>query len=134
MELADLVVVNKADGDLAAAAGRSAADHRNAVHLLRPRWRSWTPEVLTVSSVEGTGIAEVWSTLEAFRDAVADSGELEANRAHQAVSWFWSEVRAGLVDRLRSDPATAAELHELEADVAAGRLAPVAAARRLLTR
>lgn len=132
MELADIVVVNKADGDLAPAAARSAADHRNAVHLLRPRWRAWATRVLTASAVEGTGVAEVWEALGEFRSEVTASGELEANRAHQSVAWFWSEVRSGLVQRLREEDGMAERLAAAEADVAEGRMAPVAAARSLL--
>lgn len=132
MELADLVVVNKADGDLAAAAGRTAADYRNALHLLRPRWRAWTPRTMTCSALEGRGVAELWDELERFRTAVTGSGELTEHRAAQAVAWLWTELRGGLVDRLRAAPAVRALLPEVEAEVAAGRLAPVAAARRVL--
>jgi len=132
MELADLVVVNKADGDLAAAAGRTAADYANAVHLLRPRWRSWTTEVLTCSALEHRGIDEVWHAVERFRAAVEGSGELQAARARQATSWMWSEIRDALLDRFRADPAVAAQLPALEEAVATGRIAPTEAARELL--
>ena len=132
MELADLVVVNKADGDLAPAAGRTRADYASAVHLLRPKWRGWATEVLAVSALAGTGIAEVWEAIERFRAAVEADGELDAARAGQATAWLWSEVGDTLLDRFRADPAVAAELPALEADVAAGRIAPTRAARHLL--
>ena len=67
MELADLVVVNKADGDLAAAASATASDYAAALHLVRPRIPAWSPRVLTCSALIGTGIAEVWATVDEFR-------------------------------------------------------------------
>ena len=132
MELADLVIVNKADGDLAAAAGRTRADYASAVHLLRPKWRGWATEVLAVSALAGTGIDEVWAAIERFCAALAADGELTEARAAQATAWLWSEVGDTLLDRFRDDPAVAAVLPGVEADVAAGRLAPTRAARRLL--
>jgi LAO/AO transport system kinase len=132
MELADLVVVTKADGDLAAAAGRAMADHRNALGLLRPRWQGWRPEVLAVSSLERTGVEEVWSALERFAEAVRTSGEFATNRASQATGALWDELRGALVDRLAADPKVAALLAELEPAVAAGTLTPSAAARQVL--
>jgi len=132
MELADLVVVNKADGDLAPAAGRTAADYGNALHLLRPRWRSWVARSMSCSALEARGVDQVWQAIEEFRQAVSASGELDRHRADQAVAWFWNEVRGGLTDRLRADPAVVALLPELEAEVASGRAAPVTSARRLL--
>jgi len=134
MELADLVVVNKADGDLAPAAGRTAADYRNALHLLRPRWEAWSAQALSCSAVEGRGVIEVWEAVADFRTKVEASGELARHRSDQAVAWLWSEIRGGLLDRFRSDPAVGDSLAGVEAEVAAGRLSPVAAARDLLDR
>ncbi len=134
MELADLVVVNKSDGDLGPAAGRSSADYRNAVHLLRPRWDAWSTEVLQCSALEGTGIAEVWEAVQRFRAAVTDSGELTRSRSHQSVAWMWSEVRDALVDRFAADPAVQIELPAREHAVATGAASPSSAARQLLDR
>ena len=132
MELADLVVVNKADGDLAAAAGRTVADYGNALHLVRPRWSAWSATATRCSALEHQGISEVWESIEAFRAAVANSGEDVEHRSRQAVAWMWSEVQDTLIDRLRADPAVAARVDGLEAEVAAGRLTPTAAATTLL--
>jgi LAO/AO transport system kinase len=133
MELADLVVVTKADGDLAPAAGRSVADYRNALGLLRPRWQHWRAEVLACSAATGSGIAEVWDALERFASALGDAGEISAHRAAQARNALWSELRSGLIDRLAADPEVAIRLTELEHAVAAGTLTPSAAARQVLT-
>jgi LAO/AO transport system kinase len=132
MERADLVVVNKADGDLAAAAGRTTADYTNALHLVRPTWKAWTAEARSCSALQQTGITEVWDRIEAFRSAVETSGESVEHRARQAVAWMWSEVQDTLLDRLRTDPAVSRLVAPLEADVAAGRVSPTNAARTLL--
>jgi LAO/AO transport system kinase len=134
MELADLVVVTKADGDLAGPARHAAADLANALHLLRPRHPGIEPQVLLASSVTGEGVAEAWTAIERMHEALQAGGHLDALRAKQAKSWLWSEVSAGLLERAQRDARVAAELPRLEADVAAGTLAPGVAARRLLDR
>ncbi len=132
MELADLVVVNKADGDLAAAAGRTAGDYANALHLMRPKWPGWTARALRCSALTGAGIDEVWQAVEEFRAAVGADGSLERARAAQATAWMWSEVRDDLVGLFRADPRVRELLGPLEEAVAAGSTSPTAAARRLL--
>jgi len=134
MELADLVVVNKADGDLAAAAGRTRADYAAAVHLLRPKWQAWTTEVMACSALTGTGVDEVWSAVGRFGDRVTASAELPAARSQQATAWLWSEISDTLIDRFRADPAVSAMLQEAETAVATGRHTPTHAAQMLLDR
>ena len=134
VELADLVLINKADGELLAAAKRAQADYRAALHLLRPATPGWTPEVLTCSALHGEGIAAVWQAVRRQRSALEAAGELGAKRQRQTGSWLWAEVQAGLADALRADPATAALLAALEAEVASGRLLPPQAARALIAR
>jgi LAO/AO transport system kinase len=133
MELADVVVVNKADGDLAAAAGRTAADYRNAVHLLRPKWRTWATEVLTCSALEQRGIGEVWDTIDHFEHEVRGSGELNQLRGQQAKSWLWAELQDGLLDQLRADPDVQRLLTDVEVEVVAGTITPSTAARKVLS-
>ncbi|HEY4375782.1 MAG TPA: methylmalonyl Co-A mutase-associated GTPase MeaB [Acidimicrobiales bacterium] len=134
MELADLVVVTKADGELAGAANHAAADLRNALHLLRPKHEGVTTEVILASSVtpEDAGVVAVWRAIEGLRAHLSDTGALDRLRAGQATAWFWSEIRAGLTDRFRDDPAVRAELPGLEAAVAAGEQSATGAAQRLL--
>jgi LAO/AO transport system kinase len=125
MELADLVVVNKADGALLDAARHAAAEHRHALHLHRPRSGAWTPEVLLSSAATGQGIDEVWDAVERHRHALAAAGELERRRADQATAALWSDVADRLVAAIRATDEGAAA----EASVAAGRTpASVAAA------
>ena len=130
MELANLVLVTKADGDLEAAAGRAAAEVRSALHLLHPP--DALPEVLTCSSLENRGIDEVWGAVGRFNEAQSADGTLLRKRARQARAWMWSEIEEGLRAALIADPAVAEEIAVLEPAVTAGELAPGAAARRIL--
>jgi LAO/AO transport system kinase len=134
MELADLIVVNKADGDLLPAANRAASDLRRAVHLLRPKREGWDVEVLLASATEGTGIPEVWDHLTAGADRLRASGAFDAARADQAVAWMWSEVREGLLDAFLADREVQAELRESEDQIRAGLRSPTSAAQALLER
>lgn len=131
VEAADLVVVNKADGDLAPAAQRAAADFRRALRLLRPASEA-APDVAAVSALEGRGIAELWRTVEQCAAAQAASGERAARRAAQAHAALWNEIDEGLSEAFKADAAVAQRLAELEAGVVAGRLSPGAAARAAL--
>jgi LAO/AO transport system kinase len=132
MEMADLVVVNKADGDMVDAASRSASEYANALRLLHPPTADWLPEVVTCSSLEGTGIAEIGALVGRFRDQVRASGALEARRAEQARRWMWGEVNEHLLAAFRTHPGVRANLAELERMVADARLTPSAAAQSLL--
>ena len=132
MELADLVVVTKADGDLVAPAKRAAAEYASALHLIRPKWPNWTAEVRLVSSTEGRGVPEVWCEVERFRSVLTATGDWEDHRRDQRVRWLWSELREGLLASLNADARLAEEIARVEAGVAKGETAPVPAARELL--
>ena len=132
VELADLVLVNKADGELAAQARRTAADYEAAMHLLRPSVPGWTARVQTCSALTGEGIAEAWEAVGAFRQAVGAG--LEERRTRQARAWMWNEIAEGALAAVRRDEALRGLAESLEREVEAGRAAPAAAARRLLAR
>ncbi|MDR3517571.1 MAG: methylmalonyl Co-A mutase-associated GTPase MeaB [Azospirillaceae bacterium] len=134
VELADLIVVNKADGDLMAAARQAVADYRHALTLLRAGRAGWRVPVLSGSAITGQGIDAIWDEIAAFADAMRAGGHFEARRAEQARSWLWSEILGNLEAAFRSDPAVAADLSRDEAAVIAGRVAPPTAARALLAR
>lgn len=131
VELADLLVVNKADGDLAPAAQRAVADYRHALALLRPGTKE-APDVFAVSALEGRGIAGLWRTVEERGRALDASGVRAHRRAAQARAALWHEIDEGLREAFKADRAVARHLAALEAGVAAGRLAPAAAAREAL--
>jgi LAO/AO transport system kinase len=132
MELADLLVVTKADGDTAPAAARAVADHRHALQLIRPRYSSWRPEVIACSAVEGSGIDDAWAAITRFADALDASGELDVLRREQSVAWLWSELHHLVEDRVRRRAAVAEKASRLEASVRTGDLAAPAAAAALL--
>lgn len=134
MELADLVVVNKADGDLAAAAARTASDYAHALRLMQPLHQAWKPEALQCSALAGAGIPEIWARVAAFQKSLTKSGEIARRRQEQAKAWLWHELSDALLDALRDNPAVAEKLEALERRVIAGKTTPGAAARTLLER
>jgi LAO/AO transport system kinase len=132
LELADALVVNKADGEQRASAERSRQEHARALELLRAPSPSWKPPVLVASASTAEGIPEVWSMIEAHTAATSASGERIARRREQARAWMWSLVDQGLREAFRSHPEVAHRVPGLERDVEASRTTPAAAARLLL--
>ncbi len=132
LELADALVVNKADGDQKQAAERTRAEYSQALHLLSAPLESWTPPVLALSARTGDGIGELWETILHQRESGLESGELEARRRGQARAWFWRLVEEGMQARFRADPAVAALIPELEQQVDERASSAPAAARVLL--
>jgi LAO/AO transport system kinase len=132
MELADMVAVNKADGDLLPAANRAVAAYRGALSLMIPRHEGMPAGAVPVSAVEGSGLPELWAALRDRRSRLERSGALSALRAGQARDWMWSEVREALIDRARTAAGPLAV--DLQAQVEAGRLLPHTAAAQILER
>ena len=132
MEMADLVVVNKADGDLAAQARHAASAHRRALQLTRRKVPEWAPRVQRMSALEGGGVARVWDTCARFRAEARAGGRLRGKRARQANAWMWSQVRGRLVRAAERDAALNAAARACEAELAAGHLSPRLAAERLV--
>jgi LAO/AO transport system kinase len=127
VELADMIAVNKADGDNVKRAQAAAAEYRAALHILNPRSPNWTPPVVTCSALTGKGVAELWANVLAHRERMTQSGELAARRREQQVKWMWAMIEERLFARLRSDAALRAKLPQIEKAVADGRLsAPLA--------
>lgn len=131
VELVDLIVVNKCDGDLIPAAGRIAADYKGALGLLRAQSLHWKPEVVKCSALERRGIGDVWRTVERCAATLRGSGDFSHRRERQLSDWLWQEVNGGIMDELRRDDATNAVAKALEQEVIAQRLLPPAAARQV---
>lgn len=131
MELADLVIINKADGDLLPAARRAATEYRGALGLMRPKTPHWSPRVRMASAVEGNGIPEVWRDITKFRNDMTAAGALEVLRSEQARSWMWQELTDSLVQALMADAGVARALPEWERQVMDGTTTPGAAADAL---
>ncbi len=131
IELADAIVINKADID-PPLARRSAQHYRAALHILEPASPNWTPPVLTASAFSGEGIEQLWAQVVRHREVMSATGERAARRADQNTRWMWSQVSDRLGDALRSSSAVAALVPDLESRVRAGQLPPGAAADILL--
>ena len=132
VELADLILINKADDDLRSVAGRSAAQYRSALRLLRPRSAEWQVTVQPCSARDGLGIAEAWEAALRYRDALQASGQFKSRRAAQARAWMWSDLKDSLITELQNDPEVRKRIPALEAAASEGRIPPTVAAWQLL--
>src|SRR5215213_8392056 len=132
LELADVVVVNKADGEHATEAKSAARELTGAIRLIYPRETLWRPPVLTMSALQGAGLTELWDTVLKHRQVLSDAGEFEARRRAQQVDWTWSMVRDTVLDRVLSHPAVRKLRAEVERQVRDGELTPALAAQQLL--
>ena len=130
LELADLIAVNKADGDNRLRAEQAASHYRRALSILEPAFPDWRPPVLLLSALEGEGLDQLWRTIEQHRAVLEARGGLAAKRRAQQVGWLWHLLESGLEDRLRHQ--LGAELVAAERAVAAGETTPGIAAERLL--
>jgi LAO/AO transport system kinase len=132
LELAEILVLNKADGANRSAAERAAADHRAALHYLQPTTPGWTTPVLLTSALESRGIPELWSTLESHRAHLRATGELDRRRATQLRQWTWALAEEELLRTFRHHPAVVETAPALLDAVARGEITAVQAALRLL--
>ncbi|MFG1401065.1 methylmalonyl Co-A mutase-associated GTPase MeaB [Xanthobacter sediminis] len=131
LELADIVAVNKADGDNIVRARAAASEYRAALHLLGARQAHWSPPVLTYSALTGDGIAEVWAQVVLHRQKCEAAGAFAATRQAQQVRWMWTLLNERLAEKVSCDPGVKARLPALEREVAAGTLAPALAAAEI---
>jgi LAO/AO transport system kinase len=132
LELADLIAVNKADGDGRKRALAAAAEYRAALHILTPSSPNWSPPVVTVSGLANEGLDDLWQQIEEYRRRLGATGELAAKRSRQQVAWMWQMVEDALLHRVRHAPGLKDRLGVIEREVASGHLAPTAAAIRIL--
>lgn len=128
LELADLIAVNKADGDNVKRARMAAADYRRAIHLMTPASPNWTPPVLTCSALTDEGLPEIWEQIVAHRERLTATGERQQRRQRQQIGWMWALIGDRLLDQFRES----VEVAQTEAAVLAGELPPAVAADRLL--
>jgi len=132
LELADIVVVNKADGDHVTEAEAAARELASAIRLITPPDARWHPPVLTTSALKGTGLTELWAAVLRHRAVLTEAGEFDARRRAQQVEWTWSMVRDAVVDRVLTNPAVRKMRAEVERQVRDGELTPALAAQRIL--
>jgi len=132
LELADIVAINKADGNHVIEAQAAARELADALHLLQPLNADWSPPVLTCSAIEDRGLAELWAQIQSHRTTLDRTGALTAKRNEQQVHWMWTAVEERLVGRLRSHPAVRALTPALTEALRAGTTTPTSAATELL--
>jgi len=132
MELADLILVNKADGDQVALAALTMGDYRSAVQFLASRFDDWQTPVMSCSSINDEGIVEVWGQVDAFKEILSKTGQLQQRRAEQAKAWMWSEMTESLVADLKADERIRSLVPDIESAVLAGELPATVAAQRVL--
>ncbi|GAB5906093.1 MULTISPECIES: methylmalonyl Co-A mutase-associated GTPase MeaB [Mycobacteroides] len=132
LELADIVVVNKADGAHAIEAQKAARELSGALRLIYPHDTLWRPPVLTMSALENSGVSEMWETVLRHREVLTEAGEFGAKRRRQQVEWMWAMVRDAVLDRVLNAPDVKAARADIEQQVREGTLTPALAAEQLL--
>jgi LAO/AO transport system kinase len=131
IELADMIAVNKADGDNIARANTAAAEYRAALHILTPRTLLWQPPVMTYSALTGNRIDQLWNTIVSHREKLGAAGEIAARRQQQQVKWMWAIFDERLRQHIETDRRLRARIPEIEQAVAAGKLSPALAAEEI---
>ncbi|MEP4770993.1 MAG: methylmalonyl Co-A mutase-associated GTPase MeaB [Roseibium sp.] len=123
LEIADMIAVNKADGDGATRARAAASDYRAALHILAPKTPTWSPPVVTVSGLANEGLDHLWDQIGIYRERMTTSGEWQQRRADQQVAWMWDLLQQRMMEALKSSESTADRLKTLETDVRDGTMA-----------
>ena len=131
IELADMIAINKADGDNLKRANITAGDYRGALHILTPRSEHWHPPVVTYSALANTGIEELWQKVLEHRTAMNASGDFAQRRREQQVKWMWTMLEQRLMARLRADPALRGKVKAIEREVADAHVTPAVAAEQI---
>lgn len=132
VEMADLIVINKADGDLLAPAIRMQTEYTSALKLIRKKSNLWTPQVWRISSTTKVGIEEMWNIIDNFWKTMEASGDIQRVRQGQSKKWLWSHINWELVKRFRMQPGLDEQIAEMEKMVVAGSLPAGSAAEILL--
>ena len=132
IELADMIAINKADGDNIKRAERAASDYRGALQIFTPHGATWFPPVLTVSGLDNRGLQELWAKVVEHRQTMTATGEFSVRRQTQAVAWMRDMLEARVMGKLKSNPAVADQLPGIEAAVSNGTLLPTLAVDRIM--
>lgn len=131
-ELADLILVNKADGDQKAIANHTVADYRSALQFMSRKHNSWEPRVSPCSALGNEGIKDVWEQVQSFVTTLKASGEWHQRRSRQAIDWLWREVSDGLLTDLRRNPRIASAITTIQKAVMEGDKPPTVAALEIV--
>ncbi len=132
VEMADLIAVNKADKDKLKLAQQARREYKNALHLYPAKPSGWIPEVMTCSALEGTGIAEIWETIQRYKTAMQENNFWISNREKQATFWLYESIKNDLHRSFFTHKKIKEKLSQVEANVAAGKLSPFKGAEELM--
>jgi LAO/AO transport system kinase len=132
MEIADGVVINKADGDNIKNVNRARGEYTNALHMFAPNESNWQPKVLPCSSIEKTGLEEIWKMILSYQEGMLESGYFNQNRKHQNVTWFNDRLHKSILDKVLENPELKTQLDKLEAKISNGKLNPNTALNQLM--
>lgn len=131
LEIADMIAVNKADGENEMRAKQAASEYRAALHILTPQSKNWSPPVITISGLTGQGLDHLWENIEAHRTALSASGEFEEKRNNQAATWMREMVEARLLARLNDNEDIIQLIEKCEGEVRSGVLTATLAADKI---
>ena len=132
LELADVIAVNKADGENATEASRAARELSDAMHLIQPPDAIWQPLALTCSGLTGDGVEQLWAEVQRHHGVMEEAGEIQARRARQQVDWMWSMVNEHLLSRLQSSEAVRQIADRVQDDVRTAKTTASLAAAEIL--
>jgi LAO/AO transport system kinase len=131
LEIADMIVVNKADGDNEIRAKQAVVHYRNALHITQPKTPTWHPPVGMCSSVKESGLAEIWAHLENYKGKLSGTGEWQQKRQKQRVKWMWAMIQDKLMSDFRNSTVITEALPAIETELLSGRLTVTRAVERL---
>ena len=134
MELADIVVINKADGEMQTRANLAAADVKQALRMIKPRYPQWQVPVLTVSAQQNMNVSLLWQEIVNFKSCLQKEDKIQWSRQQQAKNWLWQETRELLLERLKNDSDIQSSLQTLQQQVADGQVPPSIAANKIVTK
>lgn len=132
IEMADAIVVNKADGDNVTKAKRARMEYARVFHFLQPYTEGWKPKALTCSAQTGDGVSEVWNLIQLFESKMRSNGQLESRRSDQKANWFKTMLEEAVLTNFYSSPEVVSELKHIQSEVIAGKLPVLEAVERLL--
>ena len=133
LEIADMIAVNKADGEMKNAANRAVMEYQHALDILNPKSANWKPRSLSCSAFTGDGLAAIWETICGYKRLLKDAGEWQEKRKSQQVEWMWAIIRERILSKIETNEKVQSLVPQLELQVAESKLTPALAALEILT-
>lgn len=133
LEIADMIAVNKADGEMKNAANRAVMEYQHALDILNPKSANWKPRSLSCSAFTGDGLAAIWETICDYKRLLNDAGEWQEKRKSQQVEWMWAIIRERILSKIETNEKVQSLVPQLELQVAESKLTPALAALEILT-